>query len=462
MSRDYVRAPVTLVGRVSAVVVAPILLLMVPAVSSGQPDRGKEPPTFTKDVAPILQKNCQNCHRRGQVGPFVLGTYEQARKRASDIAAVAEDRQMPPWKPAAGVGPKFKHDKSLSAADVAVLQAWAAAGAPRGEAKHMPPEPVFAEGWTLGKPDLVLEAPEEFAIPASGPDTYRCFVLPTNLAKDTYVSALEFRPGNSRVVHHMSVFIDTRGLGRAKDAAESGPGYTCFSGPGFDPDGELGFWTAGSVPTPLPEGIGYSLARQSDVILQIHYHPSGKPEVDRTRIGVYFAKTPIKQVLHWNDASSFDFVLAPGQSDIEVKASWFVPVDVEALAVSPHMHQLGKDMRMTMTDPDGRTRDLIHIPEWDPSWQNTYFFEKPISMPRGTVVNVIAHFDNSDHERNPSRPPKPVRSGYTVYDEMCVGYIAVVKKGQDLTVPGTMDNLFWTFQKQRQANLRRQIAKQRR
>ena len=453
--------PLGLVVWVAGLLLIPVALGQTPSrKSQAKPLFTKEdPPTFTRDVAPILQRRCQNCHRRGQVGPFALGTYPQARKRAADIAEVAAGRQMPPWKPAPGVGPRIKHDQSLSTVEIATLQAWAEAGAPRGEEKHMPPPPRFAEGWALGTPDLVIEPAEDFHLPASGPDTYRCFVLPTDLPKDTYVTAVEWRPGNTRIVHHMSAFLDLNGSGRMLDAAEPGPGYVNFSGPGFDPDGELGFWAAGNVPTHLPEGVGYMLPRKVDVILQIHYHPSGKPETDRTRIGLYFARKPVKQVLHWNDASSYDFKLPAGQSDTETKGSWYVPVDVQALAVAPHMHALGRSIRMTVTDPRGKTRDLIHIPDWDPSWQNTYFFEKPIPLAKGTLVKVIAHFDNSAHPRNPSKPPRNVKYGHSVYDEMCVGYIAVVKKGQDLTRPGERDDLFDIFQKQRILKVQKMIFK---
>jgi hypothetical protein len=428
-----------------------------------EPAQGHKAPTFTKDVAPILQKNCQNCHHRDQIGPFSLDTYEQASKRAADISAVAEDRLMPPWKPAPGVGPKLKHDRSLTLAEIAVLKAWSEAGAPRGDEKHMLSPPQFIEGWALGTPDLVLEPAEDFPIPASGPDIYRCFVIPTDLPRDTYISAVEYRPGNRRVAHHMMAFIDTSGAGRKRDEAEPGQGYTSYSGPGFDIFGDLGGWAAGNEPNHLPEGVGRSLPRGADVILQVHYHPDGKPEVDRTRLGLYFSRKPIKQTLHWNSASCQDFRLAPGDSRIEIKASWYVPVDVEALAVTPHMHQLGHDMSLTVTYPNGRTHDLIQIPDWDPSWQNTYYFEKPITLPRGSIVKVIAHFDNSPHPRNPNQPPKLVRWGYDASDEMCVAYIGVVKKGQDLTRPGEKDDLFEIFVKQREKNLRRdQLARQRR
>ncbi len=433
--------------------------LILPAVMGKEPARPKEPPTFTKDVAPILQKKCLYCHRRHHVGPFALETYEQVRKRASDIASVVGDRLMPPWKPEVGVGPKLQHDQSLSSEEIATLEAWAEGGAPKGDLKDMPPPAQYAEGWKLGTPDLVLVSAEDFAIPASGADTYRCFVIPTNLARDTFISAIDFRPGNPRVVHHINAFLDTSAAARKRDKDEPGPGYTSFSGPGIEDYEELSFWTAGHVPSHLPKGVGQRLPRQSDVILQIHYHPTGKPEVDRTSIGVYFSREPVKQALHWNTASNSEFQLPAGDSHVEVKASWFVPVDVEALAISPHMHLLGTDMRIWVTYANGRKQDMIHIPAWDPSWQGTYSFQKPIPLPRGSVVHVLAHFDNSDHPRNPNHPPIRVKYGYGAFDEMCEGFIAVVKKGQDLTVPRASDDLADTFKKQRVRNKTKQMTK---
>jgi hypothetical protein len=442
---------------------AGIIWLCIPVIQGKEPTRGAGAPTFTKDVAPILQQRCQSCHRRDQVGPFALETYEQARKRATDIAAVAEDRSMPPWKPTAGVGPKLKHDRSLPAKEIAVLQAWAKAGAPRGEPEHMPAPARFPEGWELGQPDLVLEMTEDFRVPASGPDIYRCFVIPTDLPRDAVISAVEFRPGNRRVVHHMMSFVDTEGDGRQRDAAEPGPGYTSYSGAGVEVAGDLGGWAAGNEATHLPDGIGRSLPRRADVILQIHYHPDGKPEVDRTRLGIHFARKPVKRMLEWANVSNSNFKLSPGHPNVEVRATWYVPVDLEAIAVAPHMHQLGRGFRMSVTYPNGRTQDLIDIADWDPSWQNTYSFEKPVRLPRGSVVKLVAHYDNSPHARNPHSPPKLVKWGHEVTDEMCVCYIGVVKAGQDLTRPGEQDDLFEILGKQHQKNtLRDQARRQRR
>lgn len=416
-----------------------------------KPATGKDQPTYAGEVALILQKHCQECHRRGQVGPFALETYDQARKRADDIADVVDQRRMPPWKPDPHVGPKFKNDRSLTNEEIATLVAWAAQGAPQGDPAQAPPPATFADEWKLGTPDLVLELPEDYAIPASGEDIYRCFVLPTQLPQDVYIGAIEYRPGNRRVVHHMLSYVDTTGEARKRDAGDPGPGYSCFSGPGIEVHGDLGGWAPGNEPSRLPEGIGRALPRQSDVVVQVHYHPSGKPETDRSRIGLYFTRSPVRQTLHWNAAVKFDLKIPPNESNFQAEAAWPVPVDVEAWAVTPHMHLLGKDMTMSLKFPDGRTQDLIKISDWDFGWQNTYYFEKPITLPKGTLLKLVAHFDNSaGNPRNPNHPPKLVKWGEATTDEMCIGFVGVTKKGQDLTRSGEKDDLRSIFKKQRE------------
>ncbi|AMV38890.1 redoxin domain-containing protein [Planctomyces sp. SH-PL62] len=416
------------------------------------------PPTYSRDVAPVLQNNCRECHRKGQLGPFALDTYEQARKRAGDLAMVVEDRSMPPWKAARGVGPGFQHDRSLSSAEIETLVAWAEAGAPEGDPKDLPGAKVFPDDWSLeGGPDLVLDIGTDFAIPASGEDIYRCFVLSTDLPEDVYIAGIEYRPGNPRVVHHILGYVDSSGEARKKDQAEDGPGYTCFSGPEVEVQGDLGGWAPGAAPSVLPDGVGRSLPRRADVIVQVHYHPNGKPEVDRTRIGLKFARKPVKQTLHWNGAFSYGLDLPPGESNIEARAEWTVPVDLEAHAVAPHMHLLGKDMSMSVTFPDGRSLDLIRIDDWDFKWQAQYYFEEPIDIPKGSIVRVLAHFDNSSsNPRNPNRDAlKRVKWGEATTDEMCIGFIAVTRKGQDLTRPGERDDLHDIFVKQREVERRR-------
>lgn len=406
--------------------------------------------TFTQDVASILQRHCQECHRPGQVGPFSLMNFREAAKRAIDIAQVAGDRQMPPWKPTPHFGPEFKNDRSLSEAEIATLQAWADSGAPEGDPKDMPPPVTFSDDWALGKPDLILEASEDFTIPAEGEDIYRCFVIPTSLAGDASISAIEYRPGNRRVVHHVLSYVDTSGKARELDAADPGLGYSCFSGPGVEIHGDLGGWAPGNEPSRLPDGIGRIMPKGADVVMQVHYHPSGKVETDRTRIGLYFAKTPIKQALHWSAAVNFGLKIPAGDPNFRSECHWPVPVDCTAIAVTPHMHMIGHDMTMTLTLPDGKTTiPLVKISDWDFGWQNTYYFREPVDLPKGSVLNVEAHYDNSaSNPRNPNHPPVPVQWGEGTKDEMCIGFIGVVKKGQDLTQPGQKDDLRQIIDKQ--------------
>jgi peroxiredoxin len=438
----------------------PVKVEFVKPVGCPIPEPDKDAtPTYSKDVAPVLQQNCQECHRRGQVGPFALETYEQARKRAVDLASVVENRSMPPWKAAPNVGPKFLHDRSLSDRDVQTIVDWAEGGAPEGDPADLPPPRAFPNDWMMeGGPDLVVDTGVDFEVPATGEDIYRCFVIPTSLPQDVYVSGIEYSPGNRRIVHHLLAWVETAGLARKKDAEDPGPGYTNFSGPGIPVHGDLGGWAPGSTPSVLPDGVGRSLPKNADVIIQVHYHPSGKPEVDRTRIGLKFARKPVRQTLHWTAAVNPDMKIPPGESNTEIKATWTAPVDITAYAVAPHMHLLGKDMLMTVTFPDGRTQDLIKINDWDFNWQYQYYLEQPIDLPKGTVLNVVSHYDNSAaNPRNPLRDaPKLVTWGEATTDEMCVGFIAATKKGQDLTKPGEKDDLNEIF-RARNAEVRKKV-----
>jgi alkyl hydroperoxide reductase subunit AhpC len=433
----------------------------VPAVGCpiARPLKKTSRPTYSGEVASILQKNCLECHRRGQVAPFPLETYAQASKRADDIAAVVEDRRMPPWKAAPQAFPAFKHNRSLADTDIATLAAWAEAGSPEGDPAAVPPPPSFSGDWALGTPDLVIELPGDYEVPADGPDIYRCFVIPTQLTDDRYVAAVEYQPGNRRVVHHIIAYVDTSGQARKRDAEDEGPGYTCFGGPRIEINGDLGGWAPGNEPSRLPEGVGRRLPANADVVVQVHYHPSGKPETDRSRLGIHFNRSPVKQTMQWSLVGKFDLKIPAGEANHEAVAQWRIPVDVEALAVTPHMHLLGRDMRMWVTFPDGRDQDLITISDWDFFWQNTYYFETPLTLPTGTVLKLSAHFDNSEaNPHNPNKPPKLVKFGEGTSDEMCLGFIALTKKGQDLTRPGEKDDLREIIQKDFE-NLRKKRAR---
>ena len=435
----------------------PVAVAAVDAVGCPVPTPPDAVPlSYTRDVAPILRSNCVSCHRPGQVGPFALETYEQARKRAADIVTVTTERQMPPWKPAPDFGPALKHSKALTGDEIATLARWAEAGAAEGKADDLGPAPVFNNDWALGTPDLVVQTPEDFVIPAQGSDIYRCFVIPTDLPDDKYISAIEYHPGNRKIVHHVLGYVDVSGGARVRDEREAGPGYMCFSGPGVPTVGDLGGWAPGVEPSFLPDGVGRSLPKKADMVIQVHYHPSGKPETDRTTVGLYFSKKPIRQILHWNAALNIGMKIPAGEANTEVKATWEVPVDVTAMGIAPHMHLLGHDMTMTATLPDGKTLDLIRINDWDFDWQNNYWFDRPVELPKGSILRVVAHFDNSTgNPRNPKNPPVEVRWGEGTADEMCIGFLAMTRKGQDLTRPGERDDLGAIFRKQGEERLKK-------
>ena len=288
------------------------------------------------------------------------------------------------------------------------IVAWAEADAPEGNPADLPTPPKFPDDWQLGTPDLVLDIGADFEVPPDGDDIYRCFVVPTGLDEDKYVSAVEFRPGNRSVVHHILAYRRyVSGKARERDQAEPGPGYSCFGGPGDPIHGGLGGWAPGNRPSYLDEGIGRSLPGKSDVIIQVHYHPRGKAETDRSKIGIYFSKKPVKQTLHWSVVINPGLELPPGQSNIEVKAAWEVPVDVTAHSVSPHMHLLGRDMQISVKFPDGHVQDLIKIDDWDFNWQYTYHFEKPhrYSQGLGGLPGLaLRQLGGEPTEPQPSRP----------------------------------------------------------
>jgi hypothetical protein len=385
-----------------------------------------EGPTFSKDVAPILLKNCAGCHRPGEVGPFSLLSYKDAAKRADDLADVTASHQMPPWKPEPGFG-DFLDERRLTNQEIKTIADWSRAGSPEGDPKDMPPTPTYPEGWQLGKPDLVLEVPAPFDIPASGKDVYRCFVLPIPIDSNKTVAAVEFRPGNRKVVHHALFFLDSNGAARKKDEADDGPGFASFGGPGFLPTGSLGGWAPGAMPRRLPEGMGKMLRKGSDLVLQVHYHPDGKPEADQSMVGIYFTKTPARQIVGGFAVRTRDINIPAGDSRYHRAAeSEPLPADAKIIGLTPHMHYVGKEMKAVAETPDGKTIPLIWIKDWDFNWQGQYLYRSPVALAKGTVIKLDAYYDNSsENPRNPSTPPKQVGWGEQTTDEMCILFFQV-------------------------------------
>ena len=276
-------------------------------------------PTYNKDIAPILWKNCAGCHRPGEIGPFSLLTYKDAAKRSSFLEEITASRKMPPWKPEPGFG-SFHDERRLTDKEIRLIADWVDAGAPEGDVKDLQPKPSFVEGWQLGKPDLVLKASEPVSVPASGRDMYRCLVIPIPIDSDRTVAAVEFRPGNRRVVHHALLYLDSKGAARKMDEADPGPGYASFGGPGILPTGGLGGWAPGSMPRFLPDGVGKFLRKGSDLVLQIHYHPDGKPETDQSVVGVYFTPKPARRIVGGIAVRTRNLDIPPGEKHYQVYA----------------------------------------------------------------------------------------------------------------------------------------------
>jgi len=388
--------------------------------------------TYTRDVAPILQQNCLVCHRKGEVAPFSLETYEQAVAWAQQIKLYTSNRKMPPWK--ADSQGEFVNERRLTDKQIATLAAWANFGTPKGDPKHLPPAPKFPSGWRLGQPDVVIQMPEPYHLEADGRDVYRCFVIPTNYSEDRYLSAIEFHPGNRTVVHHVIAYIDTSGAARKLDEKDPGPGYsTTGGGPGFMPTGFLGGWAPGNEPRLTPEGIGILLPKGADIVLEIHYHKSGKPEVDQTQAGLYFCKSPVNKRMRILPVVNLFIKIPAGAENHTEKAAMPIWQDVTFHSVMPHMHLLGRSMRVYVEFPDKTEKQLVYVPEWDFNWQITYQFREPIKVPKGSVVRLVAIYDNSEkNPNNPHKPPKEVRWGEQTTDEMCLAFIGYTVDSEQL------------------------------
>lgn len=382
--------------------------------------------TFTRDVAPIVFANCVSCHREGEVGPFSLTDYASVAKRGKQIVEVIDERLMPPWMPAQTHG-EFEGQRSLSDKQKETIRKWVAAGAPEGDSSELPPLPPATNGWRLGEPDMVVEMPVEFELRADGPDVFQCFVIPVDLPEDKFVAAIDFVPGNPKIVHHAILFLDNTGVARKRDALTPEPGYSTFGGPGFAPTGSLGGWSPGKTPRKLAGGMGRHFQKGSDIVMQIHYHPSGKVEKDRSKVAIYFVDKP-KNVAADIWVADHSHNIPPGEANYRVKASYTLSQELEMLGVVPHMHLLGRSMVATAKLPDGTTRELVNVPNWNFNWQDDYRFTTPFRLPKGTVLEVEAVYDNSENNpANPSSPPKRVTWGEGTTDEMlyCFFLVAV-------------------------------------
>jgi hypothetical protein len=396
--------------------------------------------TFNKNIAPIIFDNCASCHRPGAGAPFSLISYQDVRKRAKQIAYITEKRIMPPWKADQG-DYEFKDARRLTGEQIQTIRKWVEAGAPEGDLKDALPLPAFNDGWSLGRPDLIVKMSEAYSVPADGPDIYRNFALPLNLAEDKWVKAIEFRPGARAVVHHSLFFYDATGNARKQDEEDPLPGYSGgmaglargslnlgslwrAAGGQAAPVGGLGGWAVGAQASPLPEGLARYLPKGADLILSTHFHPSGKSEKEASTVGIYFAeRAPTKQFTGIQLPPLFGVFkgidIPAGAKEYTIEDSFTLPVDVKAFGVTAHAHYLGKQMKLTARLPGGETRTLLWISDWDFAWQDQYQFKEFVSLPKGSRLDVKITYDNSaDNPRNPASPPKHVRWGEGSNDEM--------------------------------------------
>ncbi len=389
------------------------------------PTGGGATVTFNRDIAPIVFRNCIVCHRPGESAPFSLLEYAQAKKRAGLIAAFTGARIMPPWLPERGSG-EFLGERGLSDEEITRIRLWVEQGAVEGDPGDLPALPEFTQGWQLGEPDMVVTIEEPFAVPARGADVFRNLVLPIPVSTPRWVKAVELRPGDPRVVHHAVMQVDRSRASRRRDEEDAEPGFPGMDMAGSEPPGgQLMGWTPGKVPI-VDERLAWRLQPGSDMVVQLHMLPSGKPAQVAPLVGLYFTdQRPREQatsLLMRND----NIDIPAGDENYVIEDSLTLPVAVEALGIYPHAHFLGKSIEAYATLPDGTRQWLIKIPKWDFNWQDDYRYRQPLQLPAGTRIDMRFVYDNtSANALNPQKPPRRVRFGNRSSDEMATLTIQV-------------------------------------
>ncbi len=390
--------------------------------------------TFHKSVEPVLQARCQGCHRPGEAAPMSLLTYKDARPWAKAIKEAVLLKQMPPWfaDPAHG---SFSNDRRLSQKEIDTLVAWVDGGAKEGDLRDAPPPRTFAEGWAMGKPDQVIQMPNAYEVPASGTVDYTYVVVPTGFTEDKWVQQVEVRPGNKAVVHHIVMLVRPPG---SKYMAAAQPGVPYVPPKGEEkhqPDtGEgqfqmvgaiemVGVYVPGGVPYELKPGQARLIPKGSDVIFQMHYTTNGKAGGDQSRIGFIFAKEPPKERVVNTFVGNLNFKIPPQAPDYAVHARVTMYQPATVLSLFPHMHVRGRAFEYKVTYPTGESETLLDVPKYDFNWQLSYYLKEPKVLPKGTVIECIAHYDNSPNNPFNPDPTKEVYWGDQTWEEMLAGFI---------------------------------------
>lgn len=367
--------------------------------------------TFTRDVAPILYANCTECHRPSMSAPMSLMTYDEVRPWARAIKQRVVAREMPPWSSDAPHG-AFKNDPRLAQKDIDTIAAWVDAGAPKGSDKDLPAAPVYTDGWSIGTPDAVFTMTEPYQVPADGTIPYQYIRVPTNLTEDRWIQAIEFRPGDRRVVHHIIASAQPAGL-NPRD--ERNPGRT-----------GLGGITPNKPGVVYEPGVARLLKANSEIILQMHYTTIGEATSDRTSVAVKFAKAPPTRMFSGGNVLNARFEIPPHAANHVVTASRTFAEDATLVAMMPHMHVRGKSMTYELTYPDGRKELLLNVPNYDFNWQHTYELAQPKLIPKGSTLQVTATYDNSANNIYNPDPAATVRWGDQTWEEMMIGFFTTL------------------------------------
>ncbi len=415
-------------------------------------------PTFTRDVAPIFYKTCAGCHRPHDIAPMSLITYREARPWAKSIRQAVVTRTMPPWHADSAYG-HFVNDPRLSAAQIETIRQWVDSGAPEGDPAELPREPEFPDGWKIGKPDLVIDMGQDYRVDAIGPDEYTYFTVPTNFTEDKWVSAVELRPGNRKIVHHSHVWSEVDPPpGAAEQSSKPKDIATTFmyhdgklthmkpdapvhdngcdvidagnyNGRREGQNGILGSYLPGRGPDNYPAGTAKRIPAGAKLKFQIHYsRTTGKTEFDRSQVGFIFAPAPPERPLKRMDISNYLFRIPAGEPNHEVSECHTFDKDIELLSMTAHMHFRGKDMRFDLIHPDGTRETLLSVPNYSFAWQTIYRLAQPHPIEKGSRLIITAHFDNSINNTWNPDATKTIRWGEPSNEEMMDGWLEYLDK----------------------------------
>jgi hypothetical protein len=357
-------------------------------------------PTYSEEIAPLINKWCVECHRKGEAAPMAFTSYKEVRPWAKAIHERVVTRVMPPWHAQPGFG-HFENERRLPDSEIDLVKAWVEAGAPEGDPAKIPPARHFADGWLIGKPDVVFELPQEVDVPASGVIPYQYYTVPTNFTQDTWIQASEIRPGNRSLVHHVIVFIQM-----PEDSKRE----------------KLSGYAPGEQPKEFPAGTAKLIPAGANLVFQMHYTTNGTAGKDRSYVGMKLASKPVQYRALTATALNTKFVIPAGAGNHEVTSSWEAKDDVRIIDLMPHMHLRGKDFEYTAVYPDGRREVILRVPKYDFNWQLLYRFKEPLRLPKSSRIECVAHFDNSVNNKYNPDPSQEVKWGPQTWEEMMIGW----------------------------------------